>query len=643
MNQTFTTLLLFFLPLHALLAEAWFSNRAIELGLSTEDAYLIQWIDLNGDGWEDVLVMSRDGLSRAAHELDSFGKKGFLLEEDSASFPLDEVPQESWLRAADQNGDENLSLSEIKAEARKHQWRAYLSTQGQNGRTFTPLENLGLYGYAFFAIGGDVDNDGDVDLLTGGYDAAHPSEKVDAPPTIWLNDGAGHFSTISPFALSNCDLDKHWTTICGASFLDVNRDGILDLYTGSWYKTFGNGVDSYPDRLYLGNGDGTFKDISSAAGMDMDKSRIDVLTRRVNSTEDLTEEERQKIGRFSHRPTYGTGVMDWNNDGLVDLFSMSYGRQWNLQWKNEGNLQFKEIANDTNFDGDDIEHGEYPAFTNRLPEIPHRANGNTFSIAFGDYDNDLDMDLILSEYTHMWAGDSSDITEILTNTGVENNFKFARLPEQKLERVHTIRNWNHGDMGVAWSDLDNDGWLDLIIASHVYPDRQKLEIYHQNPADHTFSRISEEILLDWDDSTQISLADYDQDGDVDILSGSLVHEERMKQRSAFDEFSAIALFENLIGNENNWLHVRLSSSAPQHNASAIGAKVIVWTNGIPQTRVAEGGRGHLGLQDSFTLHFGLGNKQTIERVEIFWNDAAQTKQVLSDVPINQRLNITYQP
>jgi hypothetical protein len=103
------------------------------------------------------------------------------------------------------------------------------------------------------------------------------------------------------------------------------------------------------------------------------------------------------------------------------------------------------VGQQSRFDGDEDRSGTYPKKFHpkgRRAEFPFRSNGNSFDISFADYDNDGDLDAVVSEYTHAWAGSSSDITSVLTNLGPEQGYRFERSVQ--LERKHTRTNWNQG-------------------------------------------------------------------------------------------------------------------------------------------------------------------------------------------------------
>ncbi|MEM8883018.1 MAG: CRTAC1 family protein [Planctomycetota bacterium] len=598
--------------------EPWFRNVSASLGLGGVEGKRVKWIDFDGDGWTDMLVMSADG--RAQLEA-MMGESTFV-----GTSPNRFVARRDWKGAParfagyDLDRDGFVSERELRRLVRTRLWSAYRS---EKGARFTDVTaSLNLRGRAVhMLVAGDIDDDGDWDLYASGYATQDPSNVVETPEFFfrWEN---GSFRRFDP------PVAMPVSTVCGACFLDFDRDGKLDLFTGSWYRDFGNGLASYPDRLYRGDGKGGFVDVTKAAGLMLPHAKPgDSLPDP--RPDPIPDELRARIGRQSHRPTYGVAAADWDNDGDLDLFTLSYGRQWNLHWRNEGDGTFVEIGEQTVFDGDAVRHGRYPEDVRRRGELPFRSNGNSFDCAFGDYDNDGRLDVIVSEYTHRWAGESSDVTEILTNMGA----KFRR-ETGALERVHEVRNWNHGDFNVAWIDFDNDGRLDLLVSSSVYPDRNVLEAYHQKEPG-TFTRVTEAIGLDWPDSTQLSLADFDRDGDLDVLAGNNPHPTRAAKLPR-----QVAVWRNEIANRSGNTFVSLSLRgkgwrAGGSNRMAIGARITIKAGGLLQVREVSGGHGHVGHQDDVRQVIGLGKAKKIDELTVRWCGPGSPTQTFRDVEVGR--------
>ncbi|MDJ0973059.1 MAG: CRTAC1 family protein [Planctomycetota bacterium] len=574
----------------------WFTDVAAAAGLEGVSAKRTKLMDFTGDGWPDVLVMQ----------------------------PSDQP---------------------IGHLARTQQFFLYASRPGAKGegRRFVDVTKAsGLHcGRAYqLVIAGDVDNDGDLDLFASGYATQDPGQVVETAAFVLLNDGKGRFTPLDQAgpetAAAPDGPNQHPATVCGATFADVDRDGRLDLFLGAWYRYWGGDLQlfsAYPDRLYRGLGDGRFDDVTEERGLMLADGILHALPEADRKERRVRPETRALIGRGAHKPTYGTAAADWDNDGDIDLFTMSYGRQWNLHWRNDGK-RFVEIGETTHFDGDEDESGTYPEQFHpkgRKAELPFRSNGNSFDATFADFDNDGDLDCVVSEYTHAWAGSSSDVTCILTNTGKEGGYAFERT--QTLDRVHSRESWNQGDICTAFADLDNDGWQELLISSCVYPDHNVLEVFRRNRETGAFERVTEAIGLTWPDSTQISLSDYDRDGDLDVLAGNMPYPSRKDTIP-----HRVALFRNDVADRsgNHFLSLRLEGG-PGTNRMAVGTRVLVTAGGITQLREITAGRGHVGHQDDTRLVFGLGKATVVDRIEIRWSGRKGTVDVHEGLPVDRFL------
>jgi hypothetical protein len=469
----------------------------------------------------------------------------------------------------------------------------------QRGGRFEPAP--GLPWTPSVVLFADFDGDGDMDCFAGMHCTPEKKEWRDhgRSNAIFLNDGKGGWTEIDP--------RMPRTSVTSACALDYDRDGILDLFVGSEYVAYGESLRAYPDRLYRGRGDGAFEDVTARAGL-------------------LTDDEPGH--RRSSKPTYGVAHGDWDGDGWQDLWVCTYGRQWNFLWRNNGDGTFTDVAAATGFDGDADRSGRYPPEARREDEPPFRANGNTFDCAIDDFDNDGDMDCILAEITHWWAGPSSDLTSLLVNQGRGAGNRFERragaFPRARVER------WNQGDIHAGWIDFDNDGLLDALIASSDYPDRQELKLYRQR-AGHTFG---EPTLFDWEGAGQISVGDFDNDGDQDILVGRSL--ARLPEERAQALGVSCALFRNDAGRANHWLQVVCIGKGK--NRFGIGCRARVTTpDGVTQTREIRCGRGHAGHSDPPVAHFGLGGHLEVARLEVAWQDAAGSISVLERVPADRRI------
>ncbi len=451
---------------------------------------------------------------------------------------------------------------------------------------------------------GDVDNDGDFDVYAGRYkDGANDDASGDCSE-IFLNDGSGRFTMAQRSA--TCVVAGYPTA--GSSFTDFDGDGILDLWVTGFYESYGY-LPGAQDQLYKGAGDGTFVAVTESAGLEL---------RRGRTTADQLE-------RDVRRPAYGATACDLDGDAWPELLATNYGRSWNQLWRNHGDGTFTEdgeasgFASDDNYDYSD--NGRYacwhaangtasdpvptvscdgwdPSYwTDGYDDQPARNNGNSFTTVCGDLDNDGDMDLMTTEIAHKWAGNASDRTTLLFNDGT-GDFTRADPADIGMSRPRPPnRDWNEGDLYGAFADVDNDGWKDVLLVSSDYEGTQ-LWLWRQ-VAPGQLQEISTAAGLDQPWPAGLAVADFDQDGDLDVVTGS-------STARAGTPWTAreVHLYENT-SPAGNWLRVR---------GLPVGARVEIDAGGVTQVQEVSGGYGTFGMQNDTTLHFGLGGTCVVDAV-----------------------------
>ena len=156
-----------------------------------------------------------------------------------------------------------------------------------------------------------------------------------------------------------------------------------------------------------------------------------------------------------------------------------------------------------------------------------------------------------------------------------------------------------------------------------------MKLYRQKP-DHTFEKAR---TFDWEGAGQISVGDYDNDGDEDILCGRSLNRLPKERREKLGK--GCALFRNDVGNRNHWLQVVCVGKTA--NRDGIGCRIAVTTpDGVTQTREIRGGLGHAGHNGPYIAHFGLG-KHAKANVVVNWPDAAGSVTKQTGGEANQRL------
>jgi enediyne biosynthesis protein E4 len=518
----------------------------------------------------------------------------------------------------DVNGDRYPDLFAIETGVTPGLQHLYLNEAGTDGRMFNDATASsgvakkadGTPNTALMVTLGDVDGDGDLDLFSGSYSQAPSGTKYVADTNLlYLNDGAGRFTPVT-----SSGVEAPWPlTTAAATFVDYDLDGKIDLFVGNFEKVYPN-FEAYPNELYKGDGTGHFTRVNAATGMLMSSPLGDAS------------------GRYA-KPTYGVTSCDVNNDGWPDLLTSSYALGANDLWLNQKDGTFALAPHAIGYDQDD----------QPMPgETPYRQGGNRFSASCGDYDNDGDLDIFDAATTHSdYPRNQADRSRILKNSQSTGVLRFERpaLSETGINRDLAASgpngdNGDEGDHGSSWLDFDHDGLLDLVIENSAYVGSHAW-LYRQN-VDHSFSNVIalSGVANSIGNSNGISVDDYDRDGDLDVVTGSVNTGSGM----APGGIEQLHLYENQLNGKAGFLYVTLKGT--RSNRLGVGARVKLTAGCLTQTRELSGGKGTFGAQDPAYAHFGLGNATRIDRLEITWPSNPPHVQVLTDLQVNQFLEVT---
>lgn len=556
-------------------------------------------------------------------------------------------------------------------------YRVFLNTprdpDAANSATFTFTElttNLPTPTAGDCLVFADLNNDGKQDAIITRYlDVNKATEQSPLRPErtgYMLGKGDGTLSDLVPIA------GVTLATTSAIAVGDIDRDGLLDLYLGNWYTNYGESVDAFENQILR-----ALHNLSYRPNWSPERS-----TRDLRSTPDA-----------DGRPTYGVMIVHglFARYPRASLLELNYGRRANRVWNMDTSVLPREVAREIDkhvswdgppaefwFDvtpdaiaGDADRSGIYPDWLTeraktdprfaRENEQPFRSHGNTFDAAVGDIDNDGDFDLFLTEITHAWAGPSSDRSRFIVQGTTRSrdadgteivSSHFVVKPELSIDRIPTdptIRNWNQGDLFAELADFDHDGRLDLLLSSGDYPDDERLRLYRQQD-NGTFEDITPYTGLNNEGSQQISLADVDLDGDIDIMVGQSFN--RLSAAQVAGRTPTLKLYLNqtierrrdrtrnqlpLAGVEANSLTLLLQGNPAKGAATnALGAIVRITadldadpaTPDVTQTRQLIGIGGHAGKQHEFLIHVGLA-AATTARVEVTWPSRTDTSTVLT--------------
>jgi hypothetical protein len=455
-------------------------------------------------------------------------------------------------------------------------------------------EEAGLEGLVggLNTVHADYNNDGyeDVFVLRGAW----LGEQGRRPNSLLRNNGDGTFTDVTYRA----GVDSYHPTQT-AAWADVNSDGHVDLFVGNESSaqidpfsgdTSSANVSPHPGELYLNQGDGTFEERASAAGLDVEAY------------------------------VKGTAWGDINNDGWSDLYVSVLGGP-NRLFVNQGP------------DADGI-----PRFEERSEEAGVRGPLFSFPVWFWDYNNDGYQDLFVSGFDmryfkrvahavaaeYVGAPTQAETPRVYRNDG-DGTFTEVSS-ELDLDRVLFT-------MGSNYGDLDNDGYLDFYAGtgapdfSSIVPNR----MFHNQKGDE-FEEVSfEGGFAHIQKGHAVAFADFDRDGDQDIYSV-------MGGAVPGDSFHNV-LFKNP-GHGNNWITLDLRGRAA--NRSAIGARIAVTarrpdgtTRTIHRTVRTGGSFGATALQQEI----GLGEATAIDSVRVIWPSADRPRQTFTSLDVNKAYRI----
>jgi len=441
----------------------------------------------------------------------------------------------------------------------------------------TAEAGVGDTGFALGVAAADYDNDGDQDLFVNNY----------GPNVLYRNNGDGTFTDVTEEAgVSGGD-----KVGAGACFLDFDADGDLDLYVANYVKfTYDthvvhviDGVPQYvgprdypaePDLLYRNNGDGTFTDVSMESG----------------------------VGQHAGS---GMGIVcgDYDNDGDTDVFVLN-DVAGNFLFQNDGSGRFDEVGVMTG-----------AAYNGAAHEL------GSMGVDCGDYNNDGRLDFLMTSY-------QGELPVLYRNLGGDI-LEDATMQSGAGDGAFPYVNW-----GTGLVDFDNDGDRDIFIACGHLQDNIELvddtSAYHvrnillQNTGDGRFVNVSkvsgDGLLPEWS-SRGAAFDDLDNDGDIDVV----IQNSRRGP----------TILSNESQTANHWLQIRLRGVSS--NRDGVGARVTVVAGDLTQVDEVHSGRGYQSHWGS-RLHFGLGKRSRVDRVEVRWIGGAAD--VIENVDVDRLVTIT---
>lgn len=526
---------------------------------------LEQLLGATGLGVEFVSVARESGL-RTRTIYGSENKNKFLLETTGCGAAFYDYDQDGWLDLFLVNGTRFEAMGPGAAPVS----RLYKNNRDGTFTDVTVAAGLARTGWGSGCCVGDFDNDGWDDLFVTYWGDC----------SLWKNLGNGKFIDVAAKAgvttRTKNGLKRHNT---GCAFLDYDKDGHLDLFIANYidfdpktaplpesgpckYKGLlvacgPPGLPGGKNILFHNNGDGTFRDVSEAAGI------------------------------LKTPGTYGLGVIvaDFDNDGWPDIYVANDSTSSAL-YRNKHDGTFEDIA---------IESG-----------VAYSSDGKPqagMGVAVADYNADGRFDIVKTNF----AGDTSSLYRN------EGNFVFEDQTFQAgLGKVTRFLGW-----GASFLDFDNDGWPDILLCNgHVYPEvgesaiesgYKQRKVAYRNLGNGKFREVSEELgpgILEKVSGRGMAIGDFDNDGDLDVLVNTV------------NDYPQLLRCDSTL--RNNWLKVKVKGV--KSNRTGIGARVICTAEigGKVHRQMDEVRSGGSYIsQSDLRVHFGLAGASSAQ-LEVQW-------------------------
>jgi hypothetical protein len=452
-------------------------------------------------------------------------------------------------------------------------------------RDIAAAAGVQFHGWGMGAAPADYDNDGWLDLFVSAY----------GENALYHNNGDGTFTEHTERA----GLAGHSGFWSGARWGDYDRDGLLDLYVTGYVKyrvLAAHGMSSQydieqpaainpssfePERnlLYHNNGDGTFSEVATQAGVAGEGGR-----------------------------SLGAVWADFDDDGWPDLY-VANDVSDNALYHNQGDGTFRDVS--------------HPA---RVADYR-----GAMGLAVGDWDGDEDLDIFV---THWIAQENALYSSLLSEIRASG----SSAPEPLMFMDEADRR-GLGQValafvgwGTSFVDYDNDGRQDLFVVNGSTLQQDDDERLLVPMRDHLFwnrgstdgfydvSSVSGEYFARAYVGRGAAIGDYDNDGDVDLF--------------VVNHAGPGVLLRNDGGNRQHWLAVHLTGE--RSNRSAIGARLRLVAGTSIQIREI-GAQGPYLSYNSPVEHFGLGSHETADSLVIHWPSGL--RQVVLGPRANQLLEI----
>ena len=462
------------------------------------------------------------------------------------------------------------------------------------GRRFRNVTSqAGVGGNGWWGMGcsvSDADNDGKLDLYLTNYGAN----------ILYRNRGDGTFEDVT--AQAGVD-DQRWST--GSAWADFDRDGDLDLFVANYIELDPQNLPEPGSPLYGSMGGARlgcrYLGLPVMCGPRGLKGAGDSFF--INQGDGTFQERAAQMGLDDPNGYYGLGAVwaDFDANGYPDLYLANDSTPNLLYMNREGRFEEAGLLSGAAFG----QQGQDQA---------------GMGVALGDYRNTGRLSIFVTNF-------SEEYNTLYRNEG-EGNFSDVTSASGLMVPSLPYVGW-----GTFFFDYDNDTRPDLFVANgHVFPQADQLKVpssagYRQrdllfhNLGRGRFEEVGESAGLRAVQSSRgAAFADLDDDGALDVVVNNL------------DGPPSLLWNRPLAGRH----FLRLKLIGRQSNRPAIGARVRLRTAAGWQMQQVQSGGSYLSQSD-LRLHFGLGEAQRADRIEILWPSGKRT--VLTDVAAGQTLEV----
>ena len=439
----------------------------------------------------------------------------------------------------------------------------------------TESSGIGVSGFGMGACSADYDNDGWVDLYVTAV----------GPDKMYKNTGKNTFTDVS---VTSGLGEPLWSTSC--AFSDIDNDGDVDLYVARY-------VDFSVDNNKFCT---LFEAVRAYCHPHVYKSVPDVLYR--NNGNGTFTDITQDAGVTKAGNGLGVVFSDYDDDGWTDIYVANDSTP-NFLYRNKGKGVFEEIG--------------------LWAGVAVGADGKPLA-GMGTDIGDINGDGLLDIFVTNLDGQTHSLYQNL-GKGLFNNVTFlSGVGEVTLPYV---------GFGTAFLDYDNDGDLDLSIANGDVIDNikrlrdstsyEQLNLLLRNDGTGKFTNVGPASGSGFalkKASRALATGDLDNDGDLDIVISNVG--------------ATADLLQNDGGNRNHSILVRTIGTAS--NRDGIGARLKLFIGNKTLRRDVKAGSSYLGQSD-LRVHFGLGDAQRADRLEIRWPSGAVES--IEDIQANQILTV----